>query len=94
MSADAPQATAAGQEWAAIIRRGASAEGVCGIIQAVNQETAAKRSNRADVIIACAQLLGQSIPPDGVETASEMRQGIMAMIDGYLMQAAVEELSR
>lgn len=77
------------QEWAQVIRRGVSDGGVRRIILAVNRETATKGANMADVIVACAQMLGQSFAPESPGVAAEMRRGIMAMIDGFAMQLAV-----
>ena len=84
-----PNETTAGKEWAQIIRDGSSDEGVRWVILAVNRETAARRSNRGDVMVACAQILGQSIAEGGPEIAAEVRQGILSMIDGYTMEVAV-----
>lgn len=85
----ADPATTRGQEWANVIRNGSRLDGVMGIILAINEETLAHRANRADVIVACAQILGQSIAPGAPEIAAEMREGIMAMIDGYAMEVAI-----
>jgi aspartokinase-like uncharacterized kinase len=50
-----------------------------------------KRCTKADVMVACAQALGQLIVPGGGEIADVMRKGVIAMIDGYRMQAALSE---
>lgn len=81
--------TTRGQDWAKVIRGGSREAGVMGILMAINEETLAHRANRADVIVACSQILGQSIAPGGPEIAAEMREGIMAMIDGYAMEVAI-----
>jgi hypothetical protein len=81
--------TTAGQQWAALIRDNSSDLSVIGVILAVNEETRARRANRADVIVACAQILAQNISPAN-DMAAEVRQGIMAMIDGFAMQVAVQ----
>ena len=80
--------TTRGQEWAALIRNGSRAGSVRRVISAINRETRARQATRADVIVACAQILGQSIAPGGPEIAAEMREGIMSMIDGYAMEVA------
>lgn len=77
------------QQWARVVKDGATADGVKHVILAINRETAMRRANRADVMVACAQLLGQSIAPGGPEIAKELRQAVMAMIDGYAMEVAV-----
>lgn len=88
MTEEAP--TPYAQYWAKLVRDGSSDRGVQGIIAAINRETTSHRSNRADAIVACAQILGQSIAPGGPEIAAELRQAIMALIDGYAFQVAVE----
>jgi hypothetical protein len=79
-----------GQHWARVVREGSSERGVMGVISAVNLVTGSRQANRADVIVACAQILGQSIAPAGPEIAREVRDAVMAMIDGYTFQVAVE----
>jgi hypothetical protein len=62
------------------------------IILAINHKTFDRRANNADVIVACAQVLGQSIALAGSkEVATEIRQGIMALIDGYAMEVATTQ---
>jgi hypothetical protein len=78
-----------GQHWAEVIRTGSTNDGVETVVRAINGATLSKRSNRADVIVVCAQILGQSITPGGPFIAAEMRQGIMALIEGYAMQVAL-----
>lgn len=78
------------QHWAKVVRDGSTDRGVVEIILAINRETQAKRANQADVIVACAQILGQSIAPGGPEIASELRQAVMSLIDGYTFRVAVE----
>lgn len=82
--------TAYGQYWASLVKDGSSERGVKWIIAAINEETGARRATQADVIVACAQILGQSIAPGGPEIASELRQAVMSLIDGYTCQVAVE----
>jgi hypothetical protein len=60
------------------------------VIAAIDAETKVMRANPADVIVACAQVLGQSIASGGPEIARELRQAIMSLIDGYTFQVAVE----
>jgi hypothetical protein len=78
------------QYWAKLVQDGSSDRGVMCIITAINDETKAYRANQADVIVACAQILGQSIAPGGPEIASELRQAVMSLIDGYTLRVAVE----
>lgn len=84
------QPTPYAQYWAKVVRDGSSDRGVEGIIAAISRETTSHRSNQADAIVACAQILGQSIAPGGPHIATELRQAIMALIDGYAFQVAVE----
>jgi hypothetical protein len=85
--------TAYAREWSRIIRNNASMVGVRSIIAAINDETAECRAKHADVIVACAQLLGQSIGGSQTDIAKEMRLGIMEMIDGFAMQMASLEMN-
>lgn len=76
--------------WSEMIRDGASDRGVGNILQAVNVATKLELSNRADVIVACAQILAQNITANPT-IAAEIRLGIMSMIDGYAMRVAINE---
>jgi hypothetical protein len=78
------------QHWAKIVRDGSSDRGVTGIITAINLVTKSREANQADVVVACAQILGQSIAPGGPYLASELRQAVMSLIDGYTFIVAVE----
>ncbi len=80
-----------GQEWARIIQNGATAKGVHAVITAINELTATRRVKGASVMIACAQILGQSIADAGPDIASEMRAGLHALVDGFAMQTATLE---
>jgi cytochrome c-type biogenesis protein CcmH/NrfF len=77
-----------GQEWARVIRDNSRPDGIRHAIQGINRETLLRRANHADVILACAQILGQTIAGSGPDIAAEMRSGIMSMIDGYAMEVA------
>ena len=80
-----------GQEWAKIIRSAAENRQVEKVITAVNIITERRGANRAAVIVACAQILAQSITGGAEDEIShEMRQGIMALIDGFAMRLAVQ----
>lgn len=76
--------------WSKMIRDGASDQGVGNILQAVNVATKLEMSNRADVIVACAQILAQNIAAEPT-IAAEIRLGIMSMIDAYAMRIAMHE---
>lgn len=84
------ETTAYAQHWASLVKGGSSERGVKCIIAAINEETGRRRATQADVIVACAQVLGQSIAPGGPEIASELRQAVMSLIDGYTFRVAVE----
>ena len=77
-----------GQEWARIIQNGAIETQVRDVIEAINRFSHAERANGASIMVACAQILGQSIVDAGPDIASEMRSGLMALIDGYAMKVA------
>jgi hypothetical protein len=80
---------AAGQEWAAMIRSGAGSGDASAIIDAINRMTAARQAYRGAVMLACAQVLAQSIVEAGPDRAPGIRSGIMALIDGFATQAAI-----
>jgi galactitol-specific phosphotransferase system IIB component len=72
-----------GQLCSQLIHSVATEAGVKALISAVNVELNAGRSNNADLIVACAQLLGQSISTGSGGTAAGKRKGILAMVDTY-----------
>jgi hypothetical protein len=75
-------------QWANAILAQANNGGVQRVIAAINRE----HTSRADVIVACVQILGQTVanaPRDPV-IAGEVRRGIMSLIDGYAMRFATD----
>lgn len=78
-----------GQEWAEMIRGLVDAERADLVMIDIVEATNKRRANRADVTIACALILGQSIATACPEDAKGIRAGIMAMIDGFAMRMAV-----
>jgi hypothetical protein len=77
-------------QWANVIRAEAHDDRVQRVIEAINRETHMAHAKLADVIVACVQILGQTVanaPSDPV-IAGEIRRGIMSLIDGYAMQFA------
>lgn len=79
----------AGQYWAKIIRKESTNVGVKRVLNAVNSTVGPGKSNRADVFIACCQILGQDIPGEAAISV-EIRAALLAMIDGYAMQVATD----
>jgi hypothetical protein len=73
--------------WANVILKGVTKNGAQRLVLAVNHETQANRANRADVIVACSQILAQNITAEP-SIAAEIRTGIMTLIDGYAMEVA------
>jgi hypothetical protein len=72
-----------GQRWSQLIHSVATHAGVTALISAANAELTAERCNNADLIVACAQLLGQSISTGSGATAAGKRKGILVMVDTY-----------
>ena len=66
-----------GQDLANIIAGEAHEAWVKHVIHSVNKA----RAKRADVIMACSIILGQSIAASDPDVADEMRHGIVALID-------------
>jgi hypothetical protein len=77
--------------WSRTIMLSATNQGIDEVINAMNVALRDKRCTKADVMVACAQALGQLIVPGGGEIEDVMRKGVIAMIDGYRMQAALSE---
>lgn len=77
------------KHWSRIVNEGSSDEGVFAIIKAINRATKSKRAGQADVIVACAQVLAQSIAGADPEIAADIRLAVLAMIEGYTYQVAV-----
>lgn len=75
--------------WARIIQDGATDEGVQHVIRSINRLTDERIANHGDVMVACAQILGQSIVLGGSAIAAEMRAGLIALIEGYATRVAV-----
>ncbi len=73
--------------WAILIRDSADSTQVKAVIDAINGLTHARQANRAAVIVACAQIIGQNIQGESA-VADEMRAAIITMIDGYALGMA------
>lgn len=71
------------------IAASATETGVGSIIDAINANTNRRGGKNSDMIVACAQILGQIIVNSGPGIAADMRKGIIDLIDGYSMQVAV-----
>lgn len=80
-----------GQRWADVIIQGASDRETIAVIQAINAVTAERRANLAAVMVACAQILAQSITNADPDIAGEVRAGVLALVDGFAMQSAIQE---
>lgn len=79
------------QFWARTIQSSATDEGMNEVINAMNETLRARRCTNVDIMVACTLALGQLIVPAGTEIADVMRRGIMALIDGYAMEAATSD---
>jgi hypothetical protein len=75
--------------WANVIREGTRDDEVMLVMQAVNNLTMNRQAKLDSIIIACTQILAQSIVMAPPEVARGIRQGIMTLIDGYATQVAV-----
>ena len=78
-------------EWANLIIRGAREDGSIAIIDAINKVTASGIANRGSVMVACAQIMAQTIVDAGSENADVIRAAIMTLIDDYAIRLAMEE---
>jgi hypothetical protein len=63
---------------------------VCVVIDAIDVLTASHQANRGAVTVACAQILAQIIIGQP-SMSTVVRAGIVALIDGFAMQAAIQE---
>ncbi len=79
-----------GQRWARLIREGATEAEVIAVIQAINELSWSRQANRAALTVACAQILAQNVTQAPPDIAAEIRDGILALIDGFAMQSAIE----
>jgi hypothetical protein len=80
-----------GQQWARLIRDGATEAEVIAVIQAINELSWSRQANRAALTVACAQILAQNVTQATPDIAADIRTGIVALIDGFAMQSAIEE---
>ena len=80
-----------GQYWAKLIREGAPNHQTRAVVMAINELTRSHQTNRAAVIMGCAQILGQNISGEP-EIAKEMRVAILELVDGFAMQSATLEV--
>jgi hypothetical protein len=79
------------QQWAAVIWARAADADIVAVLEVINELTASTKVNQAAVMVACAQILAQSITRAPLDVAGEVRAGILSLIDGLAMQSATEE---
>ena len=79
-----------GRRCAYSFRAGSHDDETAAIVDAVNMITKAGQANTGSVVIACSQILAQTIARAGPEIAPEVRAGILTLIDDYAMRYAVE----
>jgi hypothetical protein len=79
----------AARRWANAILAGANDEQASRVVDAVNGLPGGV--GRASVILACAQILAQSITNAPPGLAAEVRDGILIMIDDYAMHFALDD---
>lgn len=91
MSNERVNETTMGRHFAKVIREGCEAWQVRGVIDEINALSRAHRANRAAIIMACAQILGQNISGEP-EVAKEMRAAILELVDGFAMHSATLEV--
>jgi hypothetical protein len=77
--------------WSRTIQLSATDKGVEEVTNALNTTLLDKRCTKVDIMVACAQALGQLIVPAGTDIADVMRRGVIALIDGYSMEAATQD---
>lgn len=81
----------AGQQWASVIRMGVDDREAEAVVNAINAVTARREAKSGAVMIACTQVLAQCITQAPLDVATEVRAGILALIDGFAMQSATQE---
>lgn len=79
----------AARRWADAILTGANDEQASLVVDAVNGLPGGV--GRASVILACAQILAQSITNAPPDLAAAVRDGILIMIDDYAMHFALDD---
>jgi len=80
-----------GQHWADVIAASTTDAEATAVVNAINKVTASGQANPASVMMACVQILSQSITRADPLIAREVRAGILAMIDNFAMEFAVQE---
>ena len=78
-----------GQIYASTIRESFDRDTVIGIIKAVEGVTFRKK--RSDIIIACTNMLAEAIVSADPCIKAEVREGIIALIDGFVVAQACDE---
>lgn len=76
--------------WANTIRQGARDDDAALVVDAINHLTATHRVNNGSVILACTQVMAQTIVNAPPGNAREVREGIISLIDDYAMRVALE----
>lgn len=77
-------------QWANTILEATKDHEVIAVLDAVNRLTHTHKANRGAVIVACAQMLAQTIVAADPDVAREVREGIMTLIDDYAIRLAVD----
>lgn len=76
--------------WANTIRQGARDDDAALVVDAINHLTATRHVNNGSIILACAQVLAQTIVNAPAGNAREVREGIISLIADYAMRVAME----
>lgn len=79
------------QYWAHVVKEAARESQVNLVIDTINILTREEHANHAEIIVACAQILAQSITLASPDIAREIRLGVMSLIDGFATQHAIQK---
>lgn len=77
-------------KWADLIIQRARDDDAALVVDAINKLVASRRANNGSVILACAQVLAQTIVNAPPGDAKEVREGIIGLIDDFAMRLAME----
>lgn len=75
--------------WANVLIAGTNQDEAALVMEAINDLTATRRAKTGAVLIVCAQILAQQIVRAPPLVKTEIRQGIISLIDDYIMRIAV-----
>lgn len=75
--------------WANLIDDAAIPDQAARVVQVINHLVESRQVSRATVIVACAQILAQTITEAPPDLAGAVRDGVLTLVDDYAVHFAV-----